>query len=823
VRSLLGVVAALTLLAPIAAAQQAPGGPPAAPTQPVEVRADSLEYESNRDVWVGRGHVVIDRQGRVLTADWVSFNPATRKGVAAGNVVIREGADQVIAEFVHFDVDTLQGILFDGELDAATSGFRLAGEEVRKTGEFTYTFRNGTFTTCRCPEEGRDPWTIEADEADLEIEGYGTARNTTFEVLGVPVLWLPWMIYPLMTERQTGFLFPEYGASTRSGSDVGLPFFWAARHNVNVTFTPRYLFKRGYKQDVAVEYVFGERSGGDFEGAVLPNDDEIDEDDPSTPFDSRRWGFQWRHDQWLSDDWRLKVDGVGVSDDLYTYDFNDLSSYRQDRFLQSVVFLDGELAKEGPLAGVGAVASLWWADDQQNHDDSDRDEFLLQRLPQLDLNLPERPLEIFGVEVASSFDVQYTNFFAQRDVDDVYPGVRLVDGLFADTGVDAIPDPDERNALGFRPTGPGTDNHRDDFDPLLNRDGTELNGVYDEGEPLVDRGSRLMLNPRLALPFELADGRVEIYPELGYLGAFYATEEDSSANRQAVTAQVLARTRLRRAFELPFGQGEAIHLFEPQLGWTLVSRGSQSDNPLFVPEAALRQSRVRQLDLFNVTRDFADRLPRTDAVTLAFQNRAYRSGADGYGRLVGDLVVSGQYSIADDRFEPIYLEGTAWPAPSWRTRLGFGYDIDQSDIAEGHVDVAWRSAEGHDVRLGYRYIRNIPVFFEDFRFDDERYDNFKAIDRVSQLTLDTRWAVTPRWGLTYTGRYSFEGDLSLSNTGGIEYLSRCKCWAVRFELGDSRSRGVDFGLQYTLLGLGKDEDPVRPFGRRGSFDTLEPL
>jgi LPS-assembly protein len=272
VRSLVVVAAALTLLAPIARAQQAPGGSPPAPRQPVEVRADSLEYESQRDVWVGRGHVVIDRQGRMLTADWVSFNPATRKGVAAGNVVIREGADEVIAEFVHFDVDTLQGILFDGELDAATSGFRLAGEEVRKTGELTYTFRNGSFTTCRCPEEGRDPWTIEADEADLEIDGYGTARNTTFEVLGVPVLWLPWMIYPLLTERQTGFLFPEYGASNRSGSDVGLPFFWAARHNVNVTFTPRYLSKRGYKQDVAVEYVFGERSGGELEGAVLPND-----------------------------------------------------------------------------------------------------------------------------------------------------------------------------------------------------------------------------------------------------------------------------------------------------------------------------------------------------------------------------------------------------------------------------------------------------------------------------------------------------------------------------------------------------------------------
>jgi lipopolysaccharide assembly outer membrane protein LptD (OstA) len=549
---------------------------------------------------------------------------------------------------------------------------------------------------------------------------------------------------------------------------------------------------------------------------VLPNDDEIDEDDPSTPFDSLRWGFQWKHDQWLSDDWRLKVDGVGVSDNLYTFDFDDLSNRRQDRFLQSVVFLDGELLKEGPLAGLNAVASLWWADDQQNHDDSDRDEFLLQRLPQLDLNLPERPLELFGAELASSFDVQYTNFYAQRDVDDVYGGVTQVDGLFADTGVDAIPDPEERDRFGNRPTSLPSDNHQDDFVPFL---GTELNGAFDEGEPLVDRGSRLMLNPRLALPFELGDGRVEIYPELGYLGAFYATDEQSNANRQAVTAQLLARTRLRRAFDLPFGQGKATHLFEPQLGWTLVSHGSQSDNPLFVPENALRQSRVRQLDLFNVTRDFADRLPRTNAVTLAFQNRAYRSGAHGYGRLVGDLVLSAQYSIADDRFEPIYLEGTAWPARRWRTRFSVGYDIDASEIAEGYLGVGWKSDKGHDLRLSYRYVRNIPLFFGDFTFDDERYDNFKEIDTVSQLTFNARWAVTERWGLTYRGRYSFDPGISLSNTGGVEYLSRCKCWAVRVEVGSSRSRGAQFGLQYTLVGLGKDEDPLRPFGGGGSVDA----
>ena len=49
----------------------------------------------------------------------------------------------------------------------------------------------------------------------------------------------------------------------------------------------------------------------------------------------------------------------------------------------------------------------------------------------------------------------------------------------------------------------------------------------------------------------------------------------------------------------------------------------------------------------------------------------------------------------------------------------------------------------------------------------------------------------------------------LTNRGGIEYISRCKCWAIRAIVAEDRSRGVEFALQYALIGLG--DDTVRPF------------
>ena len=62
---------------------------------PVELRADSLEYEAGRDLYVASGNVRIRQTDRVLRADWMAFSDATRQGVASGDVVYTDGTDTV--------------------------------------------------------------------------------------------------------------------------------------------------------------------------------------------------------------------------------------------------------------------------------------------------------------------------------------------------------------------------------------------------------------------------------------------------------------------------------------------------------------------------------------------------------------------------------------------------------------------------------------------------------------------------------------------------------------------------------------------------------
>jgi lipopolysaccharide assembly outer membrane protein LptD (OstA) len=347
--------------------------------------------------------------------------------------------------------------------------------------------------------------------------------------------------------------------------------------------------------------------------------------------------------------------------------------------------------------------------------------------------------------------------------------------------------------------------------------GPEGDGVFQEGELLNDRGHRIFLNPRLSYPMRLWDA-VEVNPEIGYHGTLYQSEERSFESRNLFSAQVDVRTRLRRSLALPFGMGNTLHVLEPHVKWTALTDTSQEDNPLFTPQGDPLQQRLRELALFSVTRDTADRLDAVNAFTFGFGNRFYIPKEDAEGtRLFADVDFALQYDFENDGFTGVYIDGSAWPHRRIRSRFNVGYDFNAGELSEGLLAVSWSHEEGHDLGMAYRYVAQSPRFFEAFTFDDERFEDFEqGITKINQIFLFARWAITRHWALSYRMQYSFEESFFLGNEAAVEYLSRCRCWAVRLEVSDERTRGVEVNLRYRLIGLG--DDTVRPFESRGRRD-----
>ena len=73
----------------------------------------------------------------------------------------------------------------------------------------------------------------------------GVARNAVLRVGKVPVLYVPWVMFPIDDRRRTGLLFPAAGNSDRNGFEYKQPIYLNLAPNYDATITPRIMSERG--------------------------------------------------------------------------------------------------------------------------------------------------------------------------------------------------------------------------------------------------------------------------------------------------------------------------------------------------------------------------------------------------------------------------------------------------------------------------------------------------------------------------------------------------------------------------------------------------
>src|SRR3546814_10987049 len=76
------------------------------------------------------------------------------------------------------------------------------------------------------------------------------ARHGELYFKDVPILYSPWLSFPLKKERKSGFFLPTYGMSSNSGIEIAAPYYFNIAPNYDATLTPRYLSKRSEERRV---------------------------------------------------------------------------------------------------------------------------------------------------------------------------------------------------------------------------------------------------------------------------------------------------------------------------------------------------------------------------------------------------------------------------------------------------------------------------------------------------------------------------------------------------------------------------------------------
>ncbi len=188
--------------------------------QRVVLTADD-QYASET-MWHGEGNVHISYQDITIQCDTVDYDRATGDLVASGHVIVDRGPSRFTADELHFNLESKTG-LFTNVTAQIDPMYSFTGDAMEKLDDTHYRIDQATFTTCSTEE--RPPWSFHVRQAMLEEEGMGRFRGVAFKVQAVPVMYLPYMIFPLKQERTMGFLFPRMGYSNRRGFNFGLPFY----------------------------------------------------------------------------------------------------------------------------------------------------------------------------------------------------------------------------------------------------------------------------------------------------------------------------------------------------------------------------------------------------------------------------------------------------------------------------------------------------------------------------------------------------------------------------------------------------------------------
>lgn len=746
------------------------------------LKAGEVKMTANRSSLFQRGKsllvgdVVIDRENLRVTAKRAEFqrDPNTGKINVVDfydNVVLREQGSVVLADRATLYNQDKTGVINNAWYRLAMSGnytlpqdkkaiARFEGlnawghaEKIEKIDDNIWRLKQADITTCSPLKRS---WHIKSSRTTINKKsGRAAVNNAVFYAGDIPFFYTPYYNFPIDDRRETGFLFPSFGSSERSGFVLSAPFYWNLAPNYDVTLTPTLYTDRGVGLEANFRYLLANGSGNlDITG--LPSDSEFPkmqrefaEKYTGNPRRTRRLNgldddrvfahFDDKH-QW-SQHWSTQIDLNYVSDDYYFQDF-DSGLY------------EGTKTQLNRVGRIDYQANYWQAHALL------QDFETLHPINQSTINEPYQQLPQLGGEFSYG---TLSGFTYQGSADTTY------------------------------------------FDQRENPD-TGLTGVM---------GTRVHAHPSLSYAWEPPEGYIR--PQVQLHLAYYDLNNQVPGRSEYISKAIPmfnVDSGLYFDREWQFGKRRYRQTLEPRLFYLNVPFRDQSDIPVF--DSAIRSFSFDQL--FRTNRfSGEDRIGEADQLSMAFTSRLIDedSGAEKArlslgqtwyfrDRLVSlcttfacqDSVTAVGATAETTGRSPLVGSASYHVSANWQATGSAAWDGEDSQLTNSRLDFHYQPDSDHIVDLTYGYTRNGETFENDTR-------------DLHQGRFTFYWPLKQQWHTIGYLAYNFTLNRPQHYFYGLEY-NNC-CWAVRF-VGERAFQALDpqgdpeydsnFYVQILLKGLG---------------------
>jgi hypothetical protein len=131
----------------------------------------------SNNFWLQSKHLTYTRQFEEKDVNFVE---------AEGNFRLDYFNQIFIGDRLEYDFNSKSGIIYNGKTHAGI--FYISGERIILGPDGTYTIEKAVLTTC---ENRKSEWRLKAQRLTIENKQFVVAKDVSFNVVKVPVLWLP--------------------------------------------------------------------------------------------------------------------------------------------------------------------------------------------------------------------------------------------------------------------------------------------------------------------------------------------------------------------------------------------------------------------------------------------------------------------------------------------------------------------------------------------------------------------------------------------------------------------------------------------------------
>lgn len=268
------------------------------------------------------GNVELYQGSRRLSCSQLLYQPESQRYQLSGNIKIRDKGLLLMAESAELDDAAAYSELNQAKYLMHEQHIRGQSKKIEINGandNALIDLYDTSFTVC---PETSEHWSFYAKSLELDKEkGWGTLRRGVFKAGKVPIIYIPYLNFPLDDRRKTGVLWPTISGG-RHYVDIALPIYFNIAPQFDMTYTPRVLNTHGYLHNIETRYK-QRYSDWVLTGSYIDRDKRVhNEQTRKNPeLDKQRWLGALQQKGRFNANWSTSIDYTAVSDIHYFRDW----------------------------------------------------------------------------------------------------------------------------------------------------------------------------------------------------------------------------------------------------------------------------------------------------------------------------------------------------------------------------------------------------------------------------------------------------------------------------------------------------------------------